>query len=104
MSEISNVCKAMEGHCLQAMKIVSNHANGRFDWLISGTRALILREKQFLYCRANTKDLRLSTLWLGVYFTIHQCFTELRHYDAVAEDSINAAVWTLGTLNFLDSC
>ena len=26
----------MEGHCLQAMKIVHDHANGRFDWLISG--------------------------------------------------------------------
>ena len=36
MSEISNVCKAEEGHCLQAMKIVHHHANGRFDWLISG--------------------------------------------------------------------
>ena len=26
----------MEGHYLQAMKIVHHHANGRFDWLISG--------------------------------------------------------------------
>ena len=34
-SEISNVCSAMEGHCLQAMKIVRHHANGRFHWLIS---------------------------------------------------------------------
>ena len=25
----------MEGHCLQAIKIVHHHANGRFDWLIS---------------------------------------------------------------------
>ena len=25
----------MEGHCLQVMKIVHHHANGRFDWLIS---------------------------------------------------------------------
>ena len=26
----------MDGHCLQAMRIVHHHANGRFDWLISG--------------------------------------------------------------------
>ena len=25
----------MKVHCLQAMKIVHHHANGRFDWLIS---------------------------------------------------------------------
>ena len=31
-SEISN---ALEGHCLEAMKIVHHHADGRFDWLIS---------------------------------------------------------------------
>ena len=36
LSEISNVCNVVEGHCLQAMKIVHHHANGRFDWLISG--------------------------------------------------------------------
>ena len=34
-SEISNVCNALEGHCLEAMKIVHHYANGRFDWLIS---------------------------------------------------------------------
>ena len=34
-SEISNVCNSMEGHCLQAMKIVHHHANGCFDWSIS---------------------------------------------------------------------
>ena len=33
-SEISNVCNLVKGHCLQAMKIVHDHANGRFDWLI----------------------------------------------------------------------
>ena len=26
----------MEVHCLQAMKIVHHHVNGRFDWLIFG--------------------------------------------------------------------
>ena len=35
MSEISNVCNTVEGHCLQAMKIVHHHANGRCDWSIS---------------------------------------------------------------------
>ena len=39
-SEISNVCKALEGHCLQAMKIVHHHANGHFDWLISGHQSV----------------------------------------------------------------
>ena len=34
-SEIGNVCKAVEGHCLEAMTIVHHHVNGRFDLLIS---------------------------------------------------------------------
>ena len=34
-SEISDVCNALEGHCLEAMKIVHHHANSRFDLLIS---------------------------------------------------------------------
>ena len=47
-SEIGNVCSSVEGHCLQAMKIVHHHANGRFDWLISEQQNVDLREKQFL--------------------------------------------------------
>ena len=39
-SEISNVCNAMEDHCLQAMKIVHHYANGCFDWLISGHQSV----------------------------------------------------------------
>ena len=35
-SEIGNVCNPVEDHCLRVMKIVHHHANGRFDWLISG--------------------------------------------------------------------
>ena len=35
-SEISNICNAVEGHCLHTMKVVRHHANGLFDWLISG--------------------------------------------------------------------
>ena len=34
-SELSNVCNAVEGGCLQTMKIVHHHANGRFYWIIS---------------------------------------------------------------------
>ena len=40
MSEISNVCKAVGDHCLQAIKAVYHHANGRFDWLISGYQSV----------------------------------------------------------------
>ena len=32
---MSNDCNAVEGHCLQAMKVVHHHARDRFDWLIS---------------------------------------------------------------------
>ena len=39
-SEISDVCNAVEGHCLQAMKIVHDHANDRFDWLNSGHQSI----------------------------------------------------------------
>ena len=35
-----------------------------------------------------------------VYFTVHQCLTELMRYGAVAKDSTNVAVCTQGTLNF----
>ena len=39
-SEVSNVCNALEDHCLQAMKIVHHLANGRFDWLIFGHQSV----------------------------------------------------------------
>ena len=39
-SKISNVCNVVEGHCLQAMKILHYHANGHFDWLISGHQSV----------------------------------------------------------------
>ena len=42
--EIGNVCNPVEDHCLRAMKIVHHHANGRFDWLISGQQR-VFREK-----------------------------------------------------------
>ena len=44
-SETSNVCNAVEGHCLQAMEIVHQYANGCFEWLISGHYSVnLLRE------------------------------------------------------------
>ena len=49
MSEISNVCKAEEGHYLQAIKIVHHHANGRFDWLISGHQGVKSFERSNFY-------------------------------------------------------
>ena len=43
--EINNVCNTVEGHCLKTIKIVRHHANGRFDWLISGHQSVnLLRE------------------------------------------------------------
>ena len=39
-SEISDVCKVVEGHCLQVMKIVHHYANSCFDWLISGQQSV----------------------------------------------------------------
>ena len=38
-SEIGNVCNPVEDHCLRAMKIMHHHANGHFDWLISGQQS-----------------------------------------------------------------
>ena len=61
----------MEDDCLQAIKIMHHHANGRFDWLISGHQGVDPSREVILYCLANTKDLRLSILWWGhsiVYF------------------------------------
>ena len=40
MLEISNACKAVNSHCLQAIKVVHHHASDRFDWLISGHQSV----------------------------------------------------------------
>ena len=37
-----------ENHCLSAMKIVHYHANGCFDWSISGLQGGHPSEKQFI--------------------------------------------------------
>ena len=39
---LSLFCNVVEGHCLQAMKIVHHHANGCFDWLICGHQSINL--------------------------------------------------------------
>ena len=39
-SEISNVCNVVQGHCLQAMKIVHHYADSCFDWLTSGDQSV----------------------------------------------------------------
>ena len=66
MSEISNICNTVEGHCLQAMGVMHHHAIERFDWLISGQENVNLtREAISIFCMGNTiKDLRLSILSL----------------------------------------
>ena len=69
-SEISNVCNAVEGHCFDAMKIMHYYANSCFDWLISGHQSVNPSSFEFLYCLANTKDLRLSILWTQPKFPI----------------------------------
>ena len=48
---------AVEGHCLQAMKIVHHHANGRSDWLISEHQNVNLTREAI---SINIKDLHPS--------------------------------------------
>ena len=63
-SEISNVCNVVEGHCLQAMKIVRHRTNGRFDWLISGHQIVNPSREAISMLSSKYKGLRLSILWL----------------------------------------
>ena len=67
-SEISNVCNAVEDHCLQAMKTVHHYANCCFNWLISGKQSVNPSRKEFLHCLGNTKDFRLSILWPKIFY------------------------------------
>ena len=53
-SEINNVCNVVEGHCLQAMKIVHQLASGCFNWLIFGQQSsnpciVLEKERQITY-------------------------------------------------------
>ena len=50
------------------MKIVRHHDTGRFDWLISGHQSVNPLREEFLYCLANTKDLRLSNMCILPHF------------------------------------
>ena len=95
--EINNVCKVVEGHCLQAMKIVRHHANGRFDWLISGHQSVTPSREAISILSSKYKDLRLSTLWLtdslgqlslkrchSIYENIPRWLTKARHEITLA--------------------
>ena len=64
-SEISNVCNSMEGDCLQAMKIVHHHANGCFDWLVSGQQSVNPSREVNSILSGKYKRFTLSILWLS---------------------------------------
>ena len=61
-SEIRNVCNEVEGHCLQAIKMVHHHATGRFDWLIAEHQRVNPPREAIFYRLGDTKDLLLSIL------------------------------------------
>ena len=71
-SEIGNVCNPVEDHCLRAMKIVHHHANGCFDWLISGHQSVNPSREviSILSGKYTGEDLRLSILWLTPSFML----------------------------------
>ena len=52
------------------MKIVHHYVSGRFDWLIFGQQSVNPSRESILYCMANTKDFRLSILWLKAILKI----------------------------------
>ena len=63
-SEISNVSNLVEGHCLQAMKIVHHHANGGFDSLLSEYQSINpYREAISTLSGTDTKDIHSSITW-----------------------------------------
>ena len=59
-SEISNVCRAVDGQCLQDMKILHHYASGCFDWLISGHQSVNPSREAISILSGNTKDLDVS--------------------------------------------
>ena len=68
-SEIGNVCNPVGDHCLGAMKIVHHHANGRFDWLISGHQGINpSREVISILSSGKYKRFTLSIRWLTPTF------------------------------------
>ena len=40
VTDIRNVCNVAESHCLKALKIVNQYANGCSDWLIPGLQSV----------------------------------------------------------------
>ena len=76
-SEISNVCNTVEGHCFQAMKIVYHHANGRFDWLISGQQSVNPSKEAISVLSGKYKRLSLSILCIAYQFYSRTCKCDL---------------------------
>ena len=78
-SEIGNVYNAVEFHCLEALKIVHHHANGRCDWLVSERQSvdpsreaisiLFGKYKRFTFVHPvfETKMNDTAFLWLHLY-------------------------------------
>ena len=93
-SEIATVFNAVEGHCLQAKKVVHHHANGRFDWLISGHQSVnpsreaisILSEKFKRFTFGHPVSVRLSLV--SIYSKRHD------------HDTKNKAIMCLGNQSF----
>ena len=61
-SEIINFCNAVEGHSLEAMKIVHHHTNDRFNWIISEHQSVNPSREVISILSGDTEDLRLSIL------------------------------------------
>ena len=86
-SAISNVCNALKGHCLEAMKIVHHHANGIFDWLISEHQSV------------NPSREAISTL-SGKY----KRFTFVHHVVVVIENNITVRLLCQCTFLHISRC
>ena len=63
-SKESSICNAMDGHCIQAMKVVHYHANGHFDWLTDGHQSVNPSREAVSILYGKYNDLHLSILWL----------------------------------------
>ena len=77
-SEISNVCRAVEGHCLQAMKVVHHHVNGCFGWLTSGHQS-VNRSREAIYILSG-KYKRFTFLLPVSQFSVFACTFFLKRF------------------------
>ena len=59
--------------CFQAVKLVSNHDNGNFDWLFFAQQIVILWDNQILYRLVTTKDLHSSVLCYRAIISLMEC-------------------------------